>query len=525
MTPREALIRLRSTTRLAATEPELSAASQAAREASVRMSAILADLRTLPGAAPLQAKRSLPSRAPSAALPWLAVSDATAILAAFLLAWVAAHFGNLLFFDRSFASASLLEEGVRFFQFAALGAGVMLWFWHMGHYRQRQPFWMETQKIVGAFALAFVIDGFYHSLAKLDFSRLWMMGSWGFAACLVVAGRFFVRRRLGAAGLWRVRTLLVGGGATADETRAALRSAPEMGYDLVMQIENLPLVLASAGSWRRLCDRFDADYVVIALDGGELAAADEALAQLVREDIPFAVSPPMGRLPVLGSAPHYFFNHNVMLMPQAENLVQPLPRFFKRAMDLCGALAGIVVLGPVLLALAAWVRRDGGEIFYRDLRVGQDGRPFGCLKFRSMRVKGDEVLAAHLAASPLAQAEWNKYHKLRVDPRVTNIGAFMRKWSLDELPQLFNVLKGDMSLVGPRPVNVGESEHYRAELLQYMRVRPGLTGLWQVSGRSDVSFAGRVQMDAWYVRNWSLWLDIAILCKTLPVVFKKEGAF
>jgi undecaprenyl-phosphate galactose phosphotransferase len=274
-----------------------------------------------------------------------------------------------------------------------------------------------------------------------------------------------------------------------------------------------------------LCDRFDADYVVIALDGGELAEADEATAQLVREDIPFAISPPMGRLPVFGATPHYFFNHNVMLMAQANNLAQPFPRFLKRSMDVGGALFGLFLAGPVLLVLAALVARDGGPVFFRDMRVGLDGRPFACLKFRSMVVDSDAALEAYLAAHPQRRVEWEKYHKLRdTDPRVTKVGAFMRKWSLDELPQLINVLVGDMSLVGPRPVNIGESQEYRIELLQYLRVRPGLTGLWQVSGRSNVSFARRVQMDAWYVRNWSLWHDCVILLKTIPAVVKKKGA-
>lgn len=525
MTPREAINRLRATPRSEQASPAPS--NHAQEVAGARLAVLLAELKAMPGATPFHTTRTLPRRDPAAAVHFFALTDALAVLAAFFVAWFCAHFSNMLVLGRPFASESVLNEGARFVQFATVAAGVFVWFWHNGHYRSRQPFWMEAQKVVSAFALALVVDGFFHSLIKLDFSRIWMLGTWILAALFVLAARGFARRVMRARGIWAVRTLLIGGGATARETRAALRSAPEMGYDIVMQIENLPLVLQTAGgSWQQLCDRFDADYVIIALDGPDLNDADAAMAQLARENLPFSVSPPMGRLPVLGGTPHYFFNHNVMLMAQANNLAQPLPRILKRTMDIGGALTGILCLSPLLLALACLVRRDGGAVFFRDMRIGRDGRPFACLKFRSMVVNGDAVLNAYLEENPTLRAEWEVFHKLRTcDPRVTKIGAFMRRWSLDELPQLFNVLCGDMSLVGPRPVSIGESEDYRIELLQYCRVRPGLTGLWQVSGRSDVSFDGRVQMDAWYVRNWSLWHDIAILCKTFPAVFLKKGAY
>ncbi|MBY0406141.1 MAG: sugar transferase, partial [Rickettsiales bacterium] len=144
---------------------------------------------------------------------------------------------------------------------------------------------------------------------------------------------------------------------------------------------------------------------------------------------------------------------------------------------------------------------------------------------RSMVANSAEVLEQYLAANPEAREEWDADQKLKNDPRITAVGAFLRKTSLDELPQLINVLRGEMSLVGPRPIVTAEVDKYDYDIAHYYRVSPGITGLWQVSGRNDVSYAQRVQMDSWYVRNWSLWHDIAILCKTVPALLQSRGAY
>jgi len=154
-----------------------------------------------------------------------------------------------------------------------------------------------------------------------------------------------------------------------------------------------------------------------------------------------------------------------------------------------------------------------------------NGRIFKCLKFRSMRPDADRVLKELLANDPEAQAMWDKDFKLKNDPRITPIGNVLRKTSLDELPQLFNVLKGEMSLVGPRPVVKDELLRYGENATYYLEARPGITGLWQVSGRNDTTYTERVNLDAWYVKNWSLWYDIAILFKTFGVVFRSKGAY
>ncbi len=197
----------------------------------------------------------------------------------------------------------------------------------------------------------------------------------------------------------------------------------------------------------------------------------------------------------------------------------------KRALDVAGALALLIALAPVFLVIALLVRRDGGPVFFAHTRVGRGGTQFGCLKFRSMVTDSEARLRAHLAADPAGRLEWEATRKLKDDPRVTAIGRFLRATSLDELPQVFNVLRGEMSLVGPRPVQQAELERfYGAAAAYYMAVRPGITGLWQVSGRSETSYAQRVALDVAYVATGSFWQDVRILLRTPVAVLSRKGA-
>ncbi|MGG5812410.1 sugar transferase [Falsiroseomonas sp. CW058] len=198
----------------------------------------------------------------------------------------------------------------------------------------------------------------------------------------------------------------------------------------------------------------------------------------------------------------------------------------KRALDILGAGLLLLLCAPVFLVLAVLVKRDGGPVFYAHQRVGRGGRSFGCLKFRSMVADADRRLAALLERDPAARAEWDSTRKLKNDPRVTWVGRFLRATSLDELPQLINVLRGEMSLVGPRPVIAAElAAYYGASAQHYLAVRPGITGPWQVSGRSDTSYAQRVALDVAYVSHPSLWNDIRILLRTPVAVLARRGAY
>jgi Undecaprenyl-phosphate galactose phosphotransferase WbaP len=202
----------------------------------------------------------------------------------------------------------------------------------------------------------------------------------------------------------------------------------------------------------------------------------------------------------------------------------PVGRAMKIGLDFIVAALALLLLSPLLLAIAGIVKADGGPALYAQTRVGRAGRRFRCLKFRTMVVDAEQRLRELLAADTAAAAEWASTRKLIADPRVTGIGALLRRTSLDELPQLLNVLTGDMSLVGPRPIVEAELARYADDVASYRAVRPGITGLWQVSGRSQTSYARRVQLDVQYVKNWSLPRDLAILLRTIPAVLSRRGA-
>lgn len=199
----------------------------------------------------------------------------------------------------------------------------------------------------------------------------------------------------------------------------------------------------------------------------------------------------------------------------------------KTAFDYILTLVGAVFISPLLVYIAYRINKeDPGPVFFAHTRIGKDGKPFPCFKFRSMVVNSQEMLQKYLAENPAAREEWERDFKLKDDPRVTPIGKFLRSTSLDELPQIFNVLRGEMSLVGPRPVIQEELDKYYGETAKlYCTVKPGITGLWQVSGRSDIGYDERVALDATYIKYRSMWGDIVILWKTIGVVLMKKGAY
>jgi len=195
-----------------------------------------------------------------------------------------------------------------------------------------------------------------------------------------------------------------------------------------------------------------------------------------------------------------------------------------RAFDICVALAMLLVAMPVLVLIALAIKLDDrGPVLFRQLRIGKGGKLFTCLKFRTMCVDADRALSRHLAECSRCRAEWQHDHKLRNDPRVTRLGRMLRKYSLDEFPQLINILRGEMSITGPRPIVASEIERYGRHFGAYCAVKPGLTGLWQVSGRNDVSYRRRVAIDRYYAMNRTLMLDMKIVAMTVPAVVLAKG--
>ena len=211
---------------------------------------------------------------------------------------------------------------------------------------------------------------------------------------------------------------------------------------------------------------------------------------------------------------------------RSPRLAPPVGGVAKRIIDLIFASCALILFLPLFALVSATILLfDGGPVLYRHRRIGFGQRPFLCLKFRTMAADGDELLRRHLQSSRSAAREWAETRKLKNDPRVTAVGGVLRKFSLDELPQLINVLRGEMSIVGPRPIVADEVTIYGPDARYYFMARPGLTGPWQVGGRSDERYENRVALDRAYVQNWLLWKDISIILKTVPILLKSKGSY
>jgi len=454
-------------------------------------------------------------------------ADAVALAVGFLFGWLLDIQVNSLL-STPYGLDALTGKHALFMamQFLTIAVGTIMWFGHSSHYQLRMPFWMEAKKIVETMSFALLLSCFLQFVSKENYSRVWLMSCWVFSAVGIIALRSFMRSIWNRRGEWQIPTLVIGDGPTAEEACVALNSEPGLGYHPVARIKDLPTALHTTGnSWIRLCQAYCAQHVVIALTGDDFINTRPLLAQLMREHIPFSVAPPMHNLSVFGMEPQCFLGHDVMLLVRNSGLDRPLSRLIKRSFDVVFSAMSLLFFSPLMLLLAGVVKLDGGPAFYKHRRIGLNGEIFYCYKFRSMAVKNEALLRDYLAKHPAARTEWMRDRKLRHDPRITLVGRFLRRTSLDELPQLFNVIRGEMSIVGPRPIIVAEAVKYDNDIAFYYRVRPGMTGLWQVSGRNDVSYAERVRMDSWYVRNWSLWHDITIICKTFAVVIKQRGAY
>uniref|UniRef100_A0A7C2K4X2 Exopolysaccharide biosynthesis polyprenyl glycosylphosphotransferase n=1 Tax=candidate division WOR-3 bacterium TaxID=2052148 RepID=A0A7C2K4X2_UNCW3 len=234
-----------------------------------------------------------------------------------------------------------------------------------------------------------------------------------------------------------------------------------------------------------------------------------------------------GRFLVSEFASVFPIGKGITMFELQNKLLDPKRMFLKRGIEVVLAVFILPLLLPLIFLIGVAIILDSkGPIFYAQERIGRGGKPFKCLKFRTMYVDADLRLQEILDRDERAREEWQKYFKLKNDPRVTRIGKILRKTSLDELPQIFNILKGEMSFVGPRPVLKKELEEYYKEFSRYYcEVRPGITGLWQISGRNELDYEQRVRLDVWYVLNWSLWLDFVIFIKTIKVVLSGKGAY
>ena len=453
----------------------------------------------------------------------LVSADLAAFCVSFCGAWACAWLAGAVFWPQAGFSVEAARLGASLAKFAVLLAGVVAYLAARGHYGRRLPFWDELHGLLGAGFVALLCNGFVEFSLHNQASRLLLVGTWTAFPFAAMACRRLTRRLLARWDLWQIRAVVVGGAQAAQRAASALLSEPGLGYDVVGVVDpDAPGAARAPRRWRQVLRRFGAHLLVLAPDAG--GPPDPRVTEsLVRQRVPFAVMPEPDGLPVLGCERTAFFAHETVMLSYRNNLERPTARLAKVAFDLAAATLMLAVLAPLMLLIAALVKLDGGPVLFAHPRIGAGGRVFDCLKFRTMVVDSDAVLQ-RLLADPAVAREWASTQKLRYDPRVTRVGTVLRALSLDELPQLFNVLRLEMSLVGPRPIVRQEVAHYGDGIEYYYETRPGLTGLWQVSGRSDTSYAQRVRLDTWYVKNWTVWHDVVILAKTVPAVLTRKGA-
>ena len=408
----------------------------------------------------------------------------------------------------------------------------------------------ELKRLSVATSIGFLCIVFLSFMIKegQNFSRLTLLFAWSFSLVAVPLARNTARNRCRHFPWWAVPCVMFGNGERLTELCAALSKARGLGVRpavLVLEqnapmpdvtaslspqdsviVERVPLdnQEAAIAKLDAIAHSYPKAYAVVSFDSSNIQERTVWLSVIDRCFQRIILIPDMavgGRVWIMAVS---LGKLSGILMRQ--NLLDPRRMLMKRGMDcLLTLLAGMLAF-PLMLALAVAIRCDSrGPIFFKQQRIGRGGKHFHVYKFRTMAMNAAELLEKHLAENPEAQQEWKETQKLKNDPRITKVGTFLRKTSLDELPQLINVLKGEMSLVGPRPIVDEEIPRYGEAYSLYTRVRPGITGLWQVSGRNDLPYADRVWLDRHYVCNWSVWLDILIIARTVPEVLHCSGAY
>ncbi len=420
---------------------------------------------------------------------------------------------------------------------------LLLSFAHEGIYTKRLPFWDETQRIFKYTTITFLIiftivsfGEFHGSLSRLTLILLWFT-----IVIIFPLGKFALKHIMYKFDFYKRKTLILGAGSAGKAAVKELFNQDYLGHEIVGFLDDDDAkvgktykinkrnikVLGKIKDFKEIANDYAVQSAILALPdlpAKKLAKIIVRIQKKVRELI---IVPEIHGVSPLNTETFHVYDLDLMMLKVNNNVRSSFNQFAKRTFDIVVSILLLPILLPVIGILAYFIKKESpGNVFYAHNRVGRDGKVVPVLKFRSMYSDSKERLEKLLESDPAIREEWEKNFKLKNDPRVTKIGKFIRESSLDELPQIFNVLKGDMSLVGPRPVVEEELKKYYKDSAEYYKmVKPGITGFWQVSGRSDTDYDFRVKVDTWYVYNWSLWLDIMVLIKTIRVVLLKEGAY
>ena len=404
-------------------------------------------------------------------------------------------------------------------------------------YKIDTAYWEKVKIIFRSITIGIVLSIvlMYGGHILNNVSRLFVILSYMFILLYIILFRYILARTLIKLNVLAIPVLLVGAGKTAELIDIHFSNMPLAMYKIVGFVDDNPKSSVLANKYKCLGRFSDAEVVIKkynipnvlvcapGLESRKLVTLINKL-QILVEKVIFV--PELFGIPAANIQARGLMNEQTLILEVKNNLAQRRNRLFKRIFDIIATVIGGILILPVIAIVAILIYLDSpGPIVFGHKRVGQGGKEFPCYKFRSMVPNAQEALEIYLKENPEAREEWERDFKLKDDPRVTKIGKFLRKTSLDELPQLWNVLIGDMSLVGPRPIVRAEVEKYGEYINDFYLVPPGITGVWQVSGRSDTTYEERVLMDSWYVHNWSVWIDIVYLVKTVLAVLKAKGAY
>jgi Undecaprenyl-phosphate galactose phosphotransferase WbaP len=395
----------------------------------------------------------------------------------------------------------------------------------------------ELQRLSVSTSVVFLLLTAFSFWARVGerYSRLVLAFAWLFSLVTVQAGRWIVRILGVRLGIWGEPVVVIGYGSQGQQIVHYLSSKLRLGLRPVLVIDGfgtdedhtcpLPKLHWVAQEMSQLRSKLNGIQTAVLIDSEVPKALQEAIIDHGYFEFKrLIIIPDLKGIGSLGVVTQDL--EGVLGLEVRQNLLHPLQRIIKRSLDIILVVLILVLLFPVLLLIAVLIRLDSpGGAFYSQDRIGHNGRRFKLWKFRTMIADAETVLDKYLQANPQLRSEWDANQKLKNDPRLTRMGCILRKLSLDEIPQLYNILIGDMSLVGPRPFLPEQMQLYGNAYKLYVRVRPGLTGLWQVSGRNSTTFMERSQWDEYYVRQWSIWLDIYILLRTIWVVIRGDGAY
>lgn len=466
---------------------------------------------------------------------------ALGLIAADILALGAAHwlFGQ----NRGFQAVAITRTGdlhpliLHADSFWLLAAGFVIFRGVLGDYRTRRFFWDGVKGTTTMLTIAGVAE-FAIAPPPQQLAGLQSLSCWIFLIVGIPSARQCARAMLSVGNMWKIPTAIIGGEPAPADLYAILKRSLALGFEIRWVVPGIGQELADNAlpgvSRISLTDHLDRIVGILAAAGCceaiiapraiEPAETSRLIHTLQGSGISVAVMSVLHPLPPRSVNPNCFFGHDVLV--PCRSAQGGLARVLKRLFDIIASASLLVILSPLFLVIAAAIKlEDAGPITYSHRRVGKDGILFPCLKFRTMVTDAESRLSAWEISNPELHEEFLQSFKLKDDPRITPIGRWLRQTSLDELPQLWNVVRGQMSLVGPRPVIIQELEQYYGSVAAlYLRVRPGLTGLWQISGRNETGYDQRVRLDEWYVLNWSLWSDVVILIQTVCVVLSGTGA-